>query len=472
MRIFLSLILMLFLVSTAVAQEQEAEVTAPKTYLRKTPNSAGEIIRTVEKGERLSIVRAGATNGWYFVADFDGKSKGWISENTIRTITVITVISPSPGIAKTPSPTPIPIAAPRPTPIPTASPVPNPTPSLSTSPDPNTIPNPSPSPKTPVAVETKRTPAAAAPSPTPEATPTPAEDSEVLRVDTEEVSLNIRVFDSANRSVSNLDQSKFQIYEDDVLQPITSLATTEVPLVNSIVIDNSRSLRLQLGKIIEAGKVFIRANRDTDQSAIIRFVSADKIEVVQDFTSSKAALNNSLDNLFVEGGQTAIIDAVYRAAVKVEQYQSSQKKEDVKLRSLILVSDGDDRSSMRTETELFKLLRESHVQIYAIGFVNDLSNAPVVGAPTRREKAKALLTRLAEETGGKVYFPAAIDELPGIASEVSGELRTQYVLSYSPTGESERGAFRKIKVIVADGDNQEKRTAVTRPGRTTGSKPE
>ena len=205
-----------------------------------------------------------------------------------------------------------------------------------------------------------------------EPSPTPVEDNEVLRVDTEEVILNVRVVDSKNRPVTDLKEVQFQIYEDNILQPITSFITTEVPLINALVIDNSRSLRTQLSKVIEAGKIITASNHGKDQSCIIRFVSADKINLVQDFTSRQPLLNDALDNLFVEGGQTAIIDAIFQGAGKVHQYQNTQTKIDVKLRFLIVISDGDDLASTHTEEELFQMLRETNLQIYAIGFVDNL----------------------------------------------------------------------------------------------------
>ncbi len=298
----------------------------------------------------------------------------------------------------------------------------------------------------------------------------PVEEEEVVKIETEEVSLNVRVVDTNNRTVKNLKQSDFKIYEDGVLQPISSLNTTEIPMLNALVIDNSRSLRSQLANIIEAGKTIIGTNRPKDESAVIRFVSSDKIEIVQDFTSKKNLLNNGLNNLFVEGGQTAIIDAVYMAARKIGQYQNSAQKDDTRLRALIVVSDGDDRGSSHNEEELFKLLRESQVQIYAIGFVDNLINAPDAGGVNRWEKAKTLLNRLTQETGGKVYFPNSVNELPQIAADISGELHTQYLVSYIPTNDSRDGAFRKIKVLVNEDANKEKRIAVTRAGRTSAPK--
>ena len=309
------------------------------------------------------------------------------------------------------------------------------------------------------------------PSPTVSPTPeeTPAEDNEVLRIDTEEISLNVRVIDSRNRSVGNLDKSQFLIYEDDVLQPITSLATAQVPVVSAIVVDNSRSLRAQLAKIIDAGKTLVGSGRPKDETAVVRFVSSDKIELLRDFTSNTALLNDALDNLFVEGGQTAIIDAVYRTAKKVDEYQNSQKKDDPRRRSLIVVSDGDDRGSEWRESDLFALLRKLDVQVYAIGFVNNLSDKPEAEEPlSRRERARAFLDKLAAETGGKAYFPNSADELPRIAADISSDLHTQYLLTYAPTSENRKGRFYKLRVEIRDGPNKEKRSAVTRSGRVAG----
>ncbi len=106
------------------------------------------------------------------------------------------------------------------------------------------------------------------------------------------------------------------------------------------------------------------------------------------------------------------------------------------------------------------------MQIYAVGFVNELSKEGGFIGKSPQGKAKAFLERLAKETGGKVYFPASLEELPQIASDISRELRTQYVISYSPTNEARDNSFRRIKVEVSEGANKEKRTAIARTGRS------
>lgn len=317
---------------------------------------------------------------------------------------------------------------------------------------------------TPTPTPQKSTPAA---KPSPIVSPTPYVDdpNEIIRIETEEVNLNVRVIDRNNRPINNLRQQEFKVYEDNVLQPITAFTKAEVPTNYSLVLDNSGSLRNQIDKVIEASKIIVATNKPEDETSVIRFVSSDKIEIVQDFTPNKTDINDALESLYVEGGQTAIIDAVYLAAQKVDEYEKSRNPNDKKRRALILVSDGEDRDSFYKEPQLFELLRESDVQIFTVGFVTDLSKEGGFISKSPQGKAKAFLQRLATETGGKSYFPSSINELNGIAQDIASELRTQYLVSYAPTNEKKDGSLRNIKVIVDEGPNKQKRIAITRTGR-------
>jgi Ca-activated chloride channel family protein len=308
------------------------------------------------------------------------------------------------------------------------------------------------------------------PTPTsPKVTPTPAsklpDEDDVIKIDTELVNLNVRVIDRNNRPISNLRQEDFKVYEDNVAQQIEFFTKSEVPTNYSLVIDNSGSLARQLEKVIEASKIIVGTNRPDDETSVIRFVSSDKIEILQDFTSNKIDLNDALDGMFKEGGQTAIIDAVYLAAEKVNEYEKSRDPNDRKRRALILISDGEDRTSFYKEKQLFDLLKEIDVQIYTVGFVEDLDKQGGFISKSPQGKAKAFLERLATETGGKSYFPNDVGELNNIAADISRELRTQYSIGYIPTNDKKDGTLRAIKVMVADGPDKQKRIAVTRSGR-------
>ncbi len=313
---------------------------------------------------------------------------------------------------------------------------------------------------------------AATPTPTPIAaptikpSPTPTPEDDVIKIDTELVNLNVRVIDRNNRPVNNIQQKEFKIFEDGVLQQIDFFSKSEVPTNYGIVVDNSGSMRQQLDKVVEAGKVLVNTNRADDETLIIRFVGRDKIEIEQQFTSNKADLIDALDNLFIEGGQTAVIDAVYLAVENIDEYEKSKKSVDRKRRALILVTDGEDRNSYYNEKQLFDLLKESEVQIYVIGLVDDLSKEGGFISKSPQAKAKAFLERMATESGGKAYFPKSVAELPSLAREISSELRTQYSIGYIPSNDRRDGTFRSIKVAVDEGPNKEKRIAVSRAGRT------
>jgi Ca-activated chloride channel family protein len=106
------------------------------------------------------------------------------------------------------------------------------------------------------------------------------------------------------------------------------------------------------------------------------------------------------------------------------------------------------------------------VQIYVIGFVNELDKEGGFIRKSPREEAMNLLNRLAKETGGRVFFPESLSDLPKIADEIVRDMRTQYVISYNPTNKARDGSFRAIRVAVTDAPGSGKRIALTRSGRT------
>jgi len=234
-----------------------------------------------------------------------------------------------------------------------------------------------------------------------------------------------------------------------------------------LAIDTSGSLRPAFEQVINAGKAIINSNKKGDETFLERFISSDMIETIQDFTANKDALMDGLDTLYIEGGQTAVIDGVYLAAEHVAEYKKGGD-DDRRRRALIVVTDGEDRASYYPETQLFQRLREEDVQIFVIGFVNELEAEKGFIRKSPRDKAVALLNRLASETGGRAFFPNSVSELPEIANEIVRDLRTQYVVSYDPTNKAHDGTYRSIKVSIADAPSQGKRIALTRSGRTAG----
>jgi Ca-activated chloride channel homolog len=303
----------------------------------------------------------------------------------------------------------------------------------------------------------------AKPSPTPEGGEEIDPES-VVRVNTELVTLNVRVIDRNNKPIGDVTESDLRVFEDGEPQPIEFFSKEEVPVTYGLAIDTSGSLRSQLQTVIDAARAIIDSNKLGDETFIERFISSDKIEILQDFTTSKELLGDGLDNLYVEGGQTAVIDGVYLAADHVSNYKKGDEN-DRRRRALIVITDGEDRNSYYKQDQLFVKLREEDVQIYVIGFVKELEREGGFIRKSPREKAVNLLNKLATETGGRAFFPVSLSALPQIANEIVRDLRTQYILAYNPTNKNRDGSYRAIRVAVSDVPERDKRIALTRSGR-------
>ncbi|HMF55360.1 MAG TPA: VWA domain-containing protein, partial [Pyrinomonadaceae bacterium] len=270
-------------------------------------------------------------------------------------------------------------------------------------------PRPSPTPRQsrPVQVDMSEQPPTMIVRPRVEATPSPSPSPDngeevdpdaIVRVNTDLVTLNVRVVDRNNRPINDARQPQFHVFENGVEQPIEFFSTEEVPITYGLVVDNSGSMRSQIETVIEAAKSIINSNRPGDETFIERFVDREKIEVLREFTANKQDLMDGLDDMIIEGGQTAVIDAVYLGAEHVSSYKKSNDLDDRRRRALILVTDGEDRESFYNQERLFQALHEEDVQIFVIGFVNELDNEGGLIRKSPRDRAVSLINRLASET--------------------------------------------------------------------------
>ena len=352
---------------------------------------------------------------------------------------------------------------PTPTPIPVTTKPANQTPSTRVA-----TPTPSPTPA-PAATDKGPPKLGDAPPPPklkPKPTPTPPEEIDpesTITVNTQLVTLNVRVIDRNNKPIDNVQKSDFHVYEDNVPQPIESLDRREVPISYGLAVDTSLSLRSQIQSVIDAAKTIINSNRRGDETFIERFISSDKINIEKEFTANKDELIDAVDNLYLEGGQTAVVDGVYLAAEHVAEYRKGDDS-DRRRRAMIVITDGEDRHSFYTEAQLFQRLREEDVQIYIIGFVNELDKESGFIKKSARDKAMNLINKMATETGGRAFFPQSVAEMPEIASAIVRDMRTQYVLAYNPTNKERDGSYRTVRVSVDDGPQHDKRIALTRAG--------
>jgi Ca-activated chloride channel family protein len=351
--------------------------------------------------------------------------------------------------------TPQPAATPRQTPTPRPTPPPGPAVNTQDTPPPPAPPK-------------LRTQPTAEPDATQQDPNQEVDPDEIVTIDTSLVNLHVRVIDRNNHPINDVGTSDFRVFENGVQQRVEFVTREEVPITYGLVVDNSGSLRSQIGQVVEAAKTIVESNKPGDETFVIRFISSDEIKVMQDTTSDKQSVFDALDDMFIEGGQTAVVDAVYLAAEHASERRKTtgDPAEDKRRRALILVTDGEDRNSFYKTEQLFEALKEEDVQIFVIGFVNELEKERGFISKSKRDKAVSLLDRMAKETGGRTFYPTSLSELPGIAEQITKDLRTQYVVSYKPENKGRPGEFRPVRVAVADGRGGEKRIAVTRTGYT------
>lgn len=178
------------------------------------------------------------------------------------------------------------------------------------------------------------------------------------------------------------------------------------PIFTGIVVDCSGSQRLQMDRVVGIVKQYVEAMQDDDQAFVVRYIDPARTSVVQEFTKEKSDLNDAAEGLYVEGGQTSLLDAVGYAA----RYLAKNKPAPDGLSTLIVISSGEDKASGNSVDEILSVLKEQQVRIYAIG----LSDLKV---------SNKILDRLSKDTGGKAFTPRTVADLSNSVLEILRSLR-------------------------------------------------
>jgi Ca-activated chloride channel homolog len=278
-------------------------------------------------------------------------------------------------------------------------------------------------------------------------------NAESIKIETELVQLDVIVVDRKNNPVLNLNRDNFTVYENKVQQMINSVSREEVPLSFGIAVDTSGSMRTRLRTVSEAVRGLIQQMQADDEAFLSQFKT--ETELVHEFSSDKGELEKSLELFFTSGG-TALLDAIIAASDYAQEKGRRRRK------AIIVISDGLDKNSAAKEKEVISAIRENEVQLYMIGFLDEDESKSFFGSSDRR-RAQQLLTRLADDSGGRAFFPKDLNEIPAIAAQIAKDMRTQYIVSYYPSNSQRDGSFRSVRVEVNSYNNR-KLTARTRLG--------
>ena len=282
---------------------------------------------------------------------------------------------------------------------------------------------------------------AAAPAPAPPAAPgTPRQDRQTpsFRVGVDIVSLNVTVVDGQSRYITDLDQGDFAVFEDGVKQDVSFFNRRQQPIALSLLLDSSASMEDKLETLQTAAVNFVRKLKPSDMAQVIDFDS--RVEVRQGFTAKQGDLEAAIFQT-ASGGSTSLHNAIYIALKELRKVKAGSE-EDVRRQAIIVFSDGEDTSSLVSFDEVLDLAKRSETSIYTIA---------LRGADTQTRgfrEAEFILRQLAQETGGRAFFPVKVEDLNGVYAQIADELASQYTLGYTSRNARRDGAWRRIVVQV------------------------
>jgi VWFA-related protein len=283
-------------------------------------------------------------------------------------------------------------------------------------------------------------------------------EAEVVRVETNLVNTLFTATDRDHHFITSLRAEDVSIFENEVPQPISLFEReTDRPLSLAILIDTSESQRGVLGDEKRAALAFIDSviRPEKDRAAVASFTGVPKVE--QPPTNDLAKLHRGIDRVRIEmspenerrlangddplpkeqdpSGYTGIWDAMWMAI----QDLLSQSSEGTR-RAIVLLSDGDDTSSTIKKQDVIDFALKSDVTVYAIAIRDPDFSEGKLDADSLR--------KISDRTGGRAFFPAQPGELHAAFSQIDLELRSQYLIAYSPTNKIRDASYRRIKIEV------------------------
>ena len=266
------------------------------------------------------------------------------------------------------------------------------------------------------------------------------EGQTLFRANVDIVSLNVTVVDTQNRYITDLSEQDFAVFEDGARQELTYFTRTSLPIALSLLIDTSASMENRMALAQDAAVGFARKLRAQDVAQVVDFDS--RVEVLQDFTNNQADLEQAIRSTSA-GGSTALHNALYISLKELAKIKP-RSSEEVRRRAIVVLSDGEDTSSLVTYEEVLELAKRSETAIYTIAL-----QAKEAAQTKGFREAEFVLRQFAQETGGRLYSPSRPEDLRTVYAQIADELSSQYSIGYASKNTRRDGGWRRIAVQIA-----------------------
>jgi len=305
--------------------------------------------------------------------------------------------------------------------------------------------------------DTAQQPAPAQPAPSQEAAPQRQDQGKITQV-VNLVDVLFTVLNRRNKLVPDLEKDDFKVWDDKSPEPIRYFSRqTDLPLRIGLLMDTSNSIRDRLKFEQDAATSFLFSvlRHNKDQAFVMTF--DDEPSILQGFTDDAGRLRDEIVKTRAGGG-TAVYDAIYDACQKELSHppRPPGDQPDVVRRVMILISDGDDNLSNHTRSEAIEMAQRYSVVIYTISTstqwiqLSQTNPDKIANRKTHLTEGDKILQDLADETGGRAFFPYHVDDLDQSFQDIGDELRNQYSIAYIPTHSQFDGKYHRIRIEVPE----------------------
>jgi len=253
-----------------------------------------------------------------------------------------------------------------------------------------------------------------------------------IRSEANLVLVNASVTDPFGRPITNLDENNFRVFDDNAEQEIVRFSSDDVPASVGIVLDTSGSMEDKFSEARVALVQFLQTANPRDEFFLEEF--SDRARLDGQFTQDIDDIQNRMMFL-VPRGRTALFDALYLGLNQMKLAGNKRK-------ALLIISDGGDNHSKHNKREVLRVLKESDVQLYAIG----IYEPNYICATAEECYGPSLLRDLSKSTGGQAFRVSHVADLSDVAAKISILLRSQYLIAYAPNKPSRSAKWHKIKV--------------------------
>ncbi|MFY9223403.1 MAG: VWA domain-containing protein [Blastocatellia bacterium] len=275
-------------------------------------------------------------------------------------------------------------------------------------------------------------------------------NDDVIRIESELVTLNASAVNSIGQPITNLRETEFLLYEDGIEQEIVHFQSVNTPFNLVLLIDLSGSLKERLKLIRKSAWSFIQATRPEDKVAIITFSGSARL--ICPLTNDRELLRQKIESIKDADGGTNFYDALERSLLWLLQQAQSERN------SIVIMTDGVDnalpgvpgRGSLIGFNELLAKIQESDTIVFPI-YINteeEVINETGLDVSEAYYLSREQLKTLSDATGGSIFYANRLEDLSGCYEKVAAELRTIYSLGYYPTNSAHDGGFRKIRLKV------------------------